>query len=107
MFSEVLSLRSNINDKYKPKEIEMLLDLTGKYAAKNYDLVIHVRNADSKSFNEFSVEFYEKYNIAYRFYDCSDIRDTLENIIREFEIPAALLIESAIYEAVRLVTFKN
>lgn len=110
VFSEVLLLKSKLNEKYKPKEIEMiemLLDLTGKYAARHYDLVIHVQNADSKSFDELSVKFYEKYNIAYKLYYCSDIKDTLENIIREVEIPAALSIENAIHETVRLVTFKN
>jgi len=114
VFSEVLFLKSNINEKfselYKPEEIEMieiLLDLTGRYAARHYDMVIHVRNADSGNFDELSIGFYEKHRIAYRLYDNGDIKDIIENIISEVEIPKALPVDSAIYDATLLVTFKN
>jgi len=114
VFSEVLSLKSKMNEKSveldNPKEIEMieiLLDLTGRYAAQHYDMVIHVRNADSANFDELSISFYEKYHITYKLYDGNNIKDNLENITRDVEIPIALPVESAIYEAVRLVTFKN
>jgi len=114
VFSEVLSLKSNLNEKfielYNHEEIEMieiLLDLTGKYAAQHYDMVIHVQNADSTNFDELSINFYEKYHITYKLYDGNNVNDIIENIIQEVKVPIALPVESAIYEAVKFVTFKN
>ena len=114
-FTEVLSLKSKLNEKsiesYQPQEktmLKSLLKITGRYAAQHYDLVIHVRNADSTNFDELSVKFYEKYHIPYKLYDKGDsLKDVFENIIREVEIPQALPAENAIYEAERLVNFKT
>ena len=114
VFTEVLLLNLKMNEKSvefnKQAEIAMIeniLNVTGKYAAQHYDMVIHVKNTDSKSFDELSVKFYEKYNIAYRLYDGGNIKDILKNIIREIEIPQTQSVESAVYEAEQSVALRN
>ena len=115
IFSEVLSLKSKMDEKrielYEPKEFEMieyLLNLTGRYAARHYDMVIHVQNPYFESFDKLSIGFYEKYHITYKLYNGdNDMEETLKNIIHEVEIPMVQSTESAIYRAIQLVTFKN
>lgn len=115
VFSEALTLKLKINEKkiecYQPEEIEMiesLLNIAGRYAAHHYDQVIHIQSSDTTSFNEMSVAFYEKYHVAYKIFDGnSKLNDIFENIIQKIEIPRVQPLENAIYEAVRLVTFKN
>jgi len=115
VFSEALSLKFKMNEKSvelnNSKEtaiIENILNITGKYAARNYDLVIHVQNADSTNFDELSVSFYDKYHIPYKLYDGKkNINDILKNIAQEVEIPVVQSLESAIYETAGLVKFKN
>ena len=115
VFSEVLKLKSKMDEKtvgqYRPQEIEMidnLLNITGRYAAHHYDLVIHVKTGKSANFDELSVRFYEKYHVAYNIYDAGNsVKDVFENIIREVELPLVKPVEMAIYEAERLVIFKT
>ena len=115
VFTDVLSLQSRIDEKRvecnSPEDagmIESLLDLSGRYAARHYDTVIHVRNADSTAYDEQSVGFYEKYHIAYHLFDSTDpMKDIIESIIRKVEIPTLRSVDNAIYEATRIVTLKN
>ena len=114
-FTEVLSLKSKMNEKSvemnKPEEMAMiksLLNISGRYAAQNYDMIIHVKNTDSMNFDELAIRFYEKYHIAYKLYDGSNnMQNLVENIIREVEMPMVQSVESAIYEAEQLVNFKT
>ena len=114
-FSEILSLKLKIAEKsikpYKPAEVAMIeniLDTSGRYAACNYDIVIHVRNAATTDFDELHAGFYEKYHINYKMYDGdNDMQDILENIMNDVETPIKLPAASAMYKAIRLVTFKN
>jgi len=113
-FSEIISLKSKLNcssiDFYQPKEqtmIESLLNVSGRYAADHYDLVIHVQNPDSTGFDEYSDEFYRNHNIAYKTYQDDDLKNTLEDIFQQTEIPKTLSAESAIFEAEQLFNFKN
>jgi len=109
-FSEVLALNEKVVG-LKPEEIAILnslLNVTGRHAARHYDLVVHVQNTGSAFFDELSIRFYEEHHIAYRLYDGSKkIKDVFENIIREVEMPMVRSAESAIYEAEQLVFYKN
>ena len=115
VFSDALSLQSIMNEKsvewQKAKKVEMvknLLYITGKYAAHQYNPVIHIRNNASEDFDEMSIGFYEKYSIAYKmYYSNNDLKDILETIIQETKIPVLLLEEYAIYKAKRLINFTN
>jgi len=115
VFTDVLSLQLKIDKKSivceSPEDarmIKILLEMTGRYAASHYDAVIHVCTADSKSFDEYSIGFYKKYNMAYLLYDGADqMKDIVEHIVREVEIPKVQSVDRALYEAIRAVTFKN
>ena len=114
-FTEVLSLKLKMDEKsvkpYKPVEIAMidnLLNITGKYAANHYDLILHVCNAGAKSFDELHAGFFEKYHIAYKLYEGgNDPQDILKNIMQEVGMPIKLPAGIAMYKAVKLVTFKH
>ncbi|MCL2073704.1 MAG: hypothetical protein FWH18_07275 [Marinilabiliaceae bacterium] len=114
-FSEVLSLKAKINEKsielHKLEEFNMLkslLNITGRYAAEHYGIIIHVKNTDSSKFDDLSVRFYDKYRINYKLFDGdNNLKNIVENITGEIEIPKVQSIDSAIYKAERLVNFKN
>ena len=114
-FTEALSLQSKHNNKaielYQPQEkaiLKNLLKITGKYAAKYYDTVIHIQNAEAAEFDKLSVKFYNKHHIPYKLYNSGhSLKDVFETIISEVEIPQILLADNAIYEAEHLVNFKT
>jgi len=112
VFSETLSLK--LNEKsivLKQEEIailESMLGITGRHASAHYDRVIHIQNEDSAAFDELSIRFYDKYQIAYRLYDCKeDMEEMIEHIIREVELPAVEEVRNALDKAERFVNFKS
>ena len=113
-FTEALYLKWKINERrleLNPEEsalLKSMLQVTGRHAAAHYCPVVHVKNAVAASFDDLSIHFYKKFQIAYRLYDGeTPMIELLEKIIRDLEIPVVELPDKAMYEAERLVNFKN
>lgn len=111
---DVLALKSRLEEKtieLSSDEImmlESLLNIIGRYTAKKNYQVIHICNVSTKTLDELSVRFYKKYNIDYRLYnDYDNIKNILEYIVQDFEISVLESLESAIYKAEKIVTYKN
>jgi hypothetical protein len=105
-FSELMCLKINyanqLQDKTNNKRneiIETLERVSGLYAARQYDFIIHADTSNNVSLAvDFYRELYIKYNIPYKIYCTEYLEQALREISNDLNIPMKQSIESSIYQ---------
>lgn len=80
----------------KDKLLGALQNVCFDYAAKHYDLILHINSDVMDECNPY-IEMYEKYRIPYKVYEEEDIEYLLPKIVYDLELPTKSAIDKTIF----------
>jgi hypothetical protein len=106
VFSELMYLQSADSKEERPNVrrerkliVQGLEHVCMSYAAKRYDVIIHLCNGKETQANESYIRLYRKYGITYKQYQANNIAGTVTQALAELNLESKYSVERGIYQA--------